>query len=73
MFLDVSAIFHGEIRDKYVRRAVSLGLLSLFGACSLATAATLCVNHNGKFGCKTTISAAVMAAGPGDTAADGRG
>jgi hypothetical protein len=67
MFLDVRTIFHGEICDKSVRRAVSLGLLSLFGACSFATAATLCVNPKGIFGCKSTISAAVAAAGPGDT------
>lgn len=67
MFTDVRTILHGEIRDKAVRRAISLGLLSLFGACSLATAATLCVNPSGKFGCKATISAAVAAAGPGDT------
>ncbi len=67
MFSDVRTILHGEIRDKFVSRAVSLGLLSLFGACSLATAATLCVNPNGKFGCKSTISAAVMVAGAGDT------
>lgn len=67
MFTDVRTIFRGEIRDKAVRRAISLGLLSLFGACSLATAATLCVNPGGKFGCKSTISAAVAAAAPGDT------
>ena len=42
-------------------------MLSLFGVCSFATAATLCVNPGGKFGCKSTISAAVAAAGPGDT------
>ncbi|MGC1297259.1 MAG: right-handed parallel beta-helix repeat-containing protein [Alloacidobacterium sp.] len=45
---------------------VGLGLLSLFGASTLA-AATLCVNPGGKFGCKSSISAAVAAASAGDT------
>ena len=67
MFTDVRNVSRREIRDKSMRRAISLGLLSLFGACSFATAATLCVNPGGKFGCRATISAAVAAAGPGDT------
>jgi len=48
------------------RYPVVLGLLSFFGASTL-TAATLCVNPGGKFGCKSSISAAVAAASPGDT------
>jgi Right handed beta helix region len=48
------------------RYLVGLGLLSLFGASTLA-AATLCVNPGGKHGCKSSISAAVAAASPGDT------
>jgi parallel beta-helix repeat protein len=43
-----------------------LASLSLAGS-SVASAAILCVNPNGKFGCKSTISAAVAAAAPGDT------
>jgi hypothetical protein len=41
--------------------------LSLTTATLTASAATLCVNHNGKGGCMSTISAAVAAASPGDT------
>ncbi len=48
------------------RYLVGLGLLSLFGASTLA-AATLCVNPGGKHGCKSSISAAVAAASLGDT------
>lgn len=48
------------------RSLVGLGLLSLFGASTLA-AATLCVNPGGKSGCKSSISAAVAAASAGDT------
>jgi nitrous oxidase accessory protein NosD len=48
------------------RYLVGLGLLSLFGASTLA-AANLCVNPGGKFGCKSSISAAVTAASAGDT------
>src|ERR1700677_2110565 len=47
------------------RGASALALFSL--ASCLATAATLCVNPNGKLGCKSTISAAVAAASAGDT------
>src|ERR1700679_3346092 len=45
----------------------SLVLVSLFGAASVASAATLCVNPGGTAGCKATISAAVAAAAAGDT------
>jgi nitrous oxidase accessory protein NosD len=48
-----------------VRYLVGLGLLSLCAASSLA--ATLCVNPSGRFGCKSSISAAVAAASAGDT------
>jgi Right handed beta helix region len=43
-----------------------LAALSLTGS-SIASAAILCVNPHGKFGCKSTISAAVAAASAGDT------
>jgi nitrous oxidase accessory protein NosD len=43
-----------------------LAALSLTGS-SVASAAILCVHPNGKFGCKSTISAAVAAASAGDT------
>src|SRR5882757_7157330 len=67
MFLELRTISHGEIHSKSVRRFISLGLLSVFGASSLAVASTLCVHPNGGFGCKSTISAAVAAASAGDT------
>jgi parallel beta-helix repeat protein len=38
-----------------------------FAATTFASAAILCVNPNGKFGCESTISAAVAAASAGDT------
>jgi len=40
--------------------------LSLFGASTLASAATICVNPGGTSGCKSSISAAVAAASVGD-------
>jgi parallel beta-helix repeat protein len=43
-----------------------LAALSLAGS-SVASAALLCVNPNGRFGCKSSISAAVAAASAGDT------
>lgn len=67
MFLDLRTISHGEIHGKSVRRFITLGLLSVLGASSLAVASTLCVHPNGGFGCKSTISAAVAAAAAGDT------
>src|SRR4051812_40602424 len=67
MFLDLRTISHGAIHGSSVRRAISLGLLSVFGVSSLAIASTLCVNPGGHFGCKSTISAAVAAASAGDT------
>ncbi len=73
MFQNLKSICHGEIRDHSVRYFIGLGLVSLFGACNLATAATLCVNPGGKFGCKSSISAAVAAASPGDTIQVGQG
>jgi hypothetical protein len=54
-----------------------VGVCALFGAVlvtgSSASAATLCVNPGGKGGCKSTINAAVAAAGPGDTIFVGKG
>jgi len=47
------------------RHIIGIGLLSLFAASTL-TAATICVNPGGTSGCKSTISAAVAAASPGD-------
>jgi parallel beta-helix repeat protein len=44
----------------------TVATLSL-AATNLASAAILCVNPNGKLGCKSTISAAVAAASAGDT------
>jgi pectin methylesterase-like acyl-CoA thioesterase len=67
MFLGLRTISHGEIHGKSVRRFITLGLLSVLGASSLAVASTLCVHPNGGFGCKSTISAAVAAAAAGDT------
>lgn len=55
------------IHDHTVRRCVGLAMLSIFGVSGVAMASTLCVNPGGKFGCKSTISAAVSAAAPGDT------
>jgi parallel beta-helix repeat protein len=67
MFLDLRTITHGDIHGNSVRRFISFGLLSFFGASSLAVASTLCVNPGGHFGCRSTISAAVAAASAGDT------
>ena len=66
-------ISRGKIRGESVRRFVNLGLLSFFGASTLVSAATLCVNPSGKFGCYSTISAAVAAASPGDTISTWKG
>ena len=60
-------ISRGKIHRESVRRFINLGLLSFFGTSTLVSAATLCVNPSGKFGCYSTISAAVAAASPGDT------
>jgi hypothetical protein len=49
-----------------LRSHASLACLFL-ATCTVASAATLCVNPGGKSGCKATISAAVAAAAPGDT------
>lgn len=48
-------------------------VLSLCGACGVASAATLCVTPNGAFGCQKTISAAVAAAPAGATIVVGPG
>jgi hypothetical protein len=52
-------------RAHSTRHILGLGLLCLFAASTL-TAATICVNPGGTSGCKSTISAAVAAASPGD-------
>jgi nitrous oxidase accessory protein NosD len=67
MFQNLKSICHGAIREHTVRYFVGFGLVSLFGVCNLAAAATLCVNPGGKSGCKSSISAAVAAASAGDT------
>lgn len=54
-----------KLRSQSVKYHFGLGLLSLFATSSIA--ATICVNPHGIFGCKSTISAAVAAASPGDT------
>jgi len=66
MFETSSISGHGGVHGRFARYLTGLGLLSLCGVSTLA-AATLCVNPGGKFGCKSSISAAVAAASPGDT------
>ena len=65
MFQSVRVMRCREIHGHTVRYVIGLGVLSLCAASSLA--ATLCVNPGGTFGCKSSISAAVSAASPGDT------
>lgn len=67
MFQYARTMLHGEIHGNIVRRVIGVGVLALFGASSLAIAATWCVKPSGKSGCSSTISAAVAAASPGDT------
>src|SRR5277367_1085032 len=50
-----------------LRPFLPLVLVSLLGASSIASAAILCVNPGGTAGCKSSINAAVAAAGSGDT------
>ena len=57
----------GDARNFATQCPIGLAVLLTLGASSLASAATLCVNHGGTSGCKSTISAAVAAASPGDT------
>jgi parallel beta-helix repeat protein len=64
MFMKISS--HGIFQGHTFRSCLGVALLSI-AASGIATAATLCVNPSGKFGCKSTISAAVAAAAPGDT------
>jgi parallel beta helix pectate lyase-like protein len=59
-------IIHGMIPDRFSRTIIGFALLIGWGASGLY-AATLCVNPGGTSGCKSTISAAVAAANPGDT------
>lgn len=56
----------GIFQGHSFRGCLGVVLLSI-AASGMATAATLCVNPGGKFGCKATISAAVAAASSGDT------
>jgi parallel beta-helix repeat protein len=65
MFQNLRAMSSSSIHGHAVRYLIGLGVLSMCAASSLA--ATLCVNPGGKFGCKSSISAAVSAASPGDT------
>jgi parallel beta-helix repeat protein len=65
MFQGLRVMPSSSIHGHSVRYLIGLGVLSLCTASSLA--ATLCVSPGGKFGCKSSISAAVSAASPGDT------
>jgi nitrous oxidase accessory protein NosD len=65
MFQSLRVMSPNSIHGRSMRYLIGLGVLSLCSASSLA--ATLCVNPGGKFGCKSSISAAVSAASPGDT------
>lgn len=56
-----------RVRNTFCSLLLIGGFATLCGVSSAANAATLCVNPNGKLGCKTTISAAVAAASNGDT------
>jgi len=67
MSMDWELTTRAGLHVRILRRGAGLALVSLLVASSMAMAATLCVNPGGKFGCKSTISAAVAAAGPGDT------
>jgi parallel beta-helix repeat protein len=52
---------------KHFNRSTALAAtLSVLALAPLASAATLCVNPTGAYGCQQTISAAVAAASPGD-------
>jgi nitrous oxidase accessory protein NosD len=62
----ISPICRGFVHNRGSRMMTGLALLFASGASGLA-AATLCVNPGGTSGCKSTISAAVAAASPGDT------
>ena len=65
MFQSLRVMSPNSNHGHSVRYLIGLGVLSLCAASSLA--ATLCVSPGGKFGCKSSISAAVSAASPGDT------
>ncbi|HEX6771163.1 MAG TPA: right-handed parallel beta-helix repeat-containing protein [Acidobacteriaceae bacterium] len=56
-----------RIAGRAARRFAGAAALALFAVSSLSLAATRCVAPGGHFGCQATISAAVMAASPGDT------
>ena len=56
-----------RIAASAVRRFTGLAALTLLAASSLSLGAIRCVSPGGHFGCASTISAAVMAASPGDT------
>ncbi len=56
---------HNPIRHRS-RLLFGCALLALTAA-PLASAATLCVQKQGLFGCQKTIGAAISAAAPGDT------
>lgn len=58
---------HGKSRGHSFLLPIGTALLIACGVSGVATAATLCVNPGGTFGCKSTIGAAVAAASAGDT------
>ena len=66
MIPSLRAICLGRTNHKSLRNLLGFAVL---GCCSalLANANTLCVNPGGTSGCKTTITAAVNMASPGDT------
>ncbi|HEV2135826.1 MAG TPA: right-handed parallel beta-helix repeat-containing protein [Terracidiphilus sp.] len=66
MIFSLSLIYPAKIHPHKLRLTVGLVALICSGALA-ANAATLCVNPGGTSGCKTTITAAVNAAMPGDT------
>lgn len=61
-----------KINPNRLRTATVLVALGSSGAL-VSHAATLCVNRGGTSGCKSTITAAVNAASPGDTILIARG
>lgn len=67
MYNIVQTIRRGAIHDRQLLLRAGLTLLICCGTASVASAASLCVNPGGTLGCKSTISAAVAAASPGDT------
>lgn len=67
MYSNVRTIPAGKLHFQFRPLLIGLALACWFAASGLAAAATWCVNPGGTSGCKSTISAAVAAAGTGDT------